>query len=80
MEDLRKKDKSITESFTKENRNITIFKGLKSTASNLKFKNILIIILILFFLVMFILYPNEIGNFIGQWIFDFYSGLVEPFK
>jgi hypothetical protein len=84
MEDLRDNETIEKEDGVKKsiiNHKINIFGNL----SDLYMITLLIIkkykfFFILSFLILFIIYPNEIGTFIGDIIYNFVEGLMKNFK
>lgn len=74
MEDLRDNNKKIIEegkgkkTFTDKNSNFLFIKKYYK------------LILIFIGVIMLLLFPNEIGYFIGHWIVEFRDGLMNNFK
>jgi len=82
MEDLRDIKNKQTDNNNLEGRDVSTYLGhiptLWDNIWSIKYL-LLKIIFIGTFSVCLVLYPNEIGTMVGNWVYDFYSGLVNKF-
>ncbi len=83
MEDLRTKDQvSKDEKTWKKGQNIKMYLGHIPTFKMVLiklFKKTYKYIFIFGIIYLILMYPNEIGTFIGDWSYSFWSGLTNKF-